>query len=229
VEQNEGGFIPRPPWRPPTTAELDTLLGPPTGPAAPPDPDSCVCLFELPRHLQAAWWHLLEQAAPVLAEGRVPGVESFVRQVAEFLAFKDLPLPAGARCDVVVCKPGQPAVPWVPPVLSSETEEIDQQGPWGGINLGTEQTSVVLVPPPYGPSAAEQRHHSLNRTSRADVGQLVGESLGACPDCPTVRVLLEPGEGYRLPPTGVTVLGHWGPMQEPDVRLVISRDGSKSG
>src|SRR5262249_34833165 len=76
----------------------------------------------------------LEQAAGVLGDGRLPGLEAFVSQVAEFLVFKELPVPKGARCDVVVSKPGRQFVPWSPMA-------------WGGINLGDEQTSVVLINP----------------------------------------------------------------------------------
>jgi hypothetical protein len=106
----------------------------PVEPASPDELADCVCLFQLPLHFRSVWWNLLEQAAGVLGSGRIPGLEAFMSQVAEFLVFKDLPVPEGARCDVVVTKPGQQLVPWSPTA-------------WGGINLGDEQTSVVLINP----------------------------------------------------------------------------------
>ena len=69
----------------------------------------------------------------MLGEGRLPDFDFFVGQVAEFLAFKNLPLPEGARCDLVVSNPGPGAEGLRPPGL------------WGTINLGDEPTSVVLL------------------------------------------------------------------------------------
>jgi hypothetical protein len=138
VEESDGCFIPQTSWRSPTTDELAMLAHSSVEPASPEELADCVCLFQLPRHFRSAWWNLLEEAAGVLGDGRLPGLEAFVSQVAEFLAFKDLPLPEGARCDVVVSKPGQQFVPWRPRV-------------WGGINLGDEPTSVLLINPSRRP------------------------------------------------------------------------------
>jgi hypothetical protein len=140
VEEAGGRFLPRRPWRPPAPDELALLVWAAEGPLPPEELEDCVCLFQLPGHLRSGWWKLLEQAAGSLGDGRLPGFEAFVSQVAEFLAFKALPVPEGARCDMVVSDPGQRLVPgglrWgVPP----------RPQLWGGINLGDEETSVVLV------------------------------------------------------------------------------------
>jgi len=58
--------------------------------------------------------------------------------------------------------------------------------------------------------------------SPATVGELAGRFLSCCSDYPPVRLILEPGEGYRLPHAGLILGGHAGDKQEPDVLLLIS-------
>jgi hypothetical protein len=60
-------------------------------------------------------------------------LDDFVAAVADFLSFKELPVPEGAVFDVVVSQPG---------LFASH-----QFGPsiWGGINLGEEATSLVFL------------------------------------------------------------------------------------
>lgn len=109
-------------WRTPTHEEQTALVGGPAG---------CVCLFCLPGHLGAEWWGLLDRGADGLADVRLPGFEGFVGQVVEFLAFKGLNVPEGARCDVVVSD------------AASLVQRPDETL-WGEVNLGDEPTSVVL-------------------------------------------------------------------------------------
>src|SRR5262249_25726363 len=138
VEEVDGCFFPQPSWRPPTADELAVLVRPADGPAPPEELETSVCLFQLPQHLGAEGGKLLGQAAGLLGDGRLPGFETFVSQLVEFLAFKHLPVPEGARCTVVVSKSGQRCV-----LLGQEA-----QGPvglWGGVNLGDEETSIVLI------------------------------------------------------------------------------------
>jgi hypothetical protein len=125
------------PWRPPGDDELARLV------AAGDESEAAVRLFGLPAHLGAAWWRLIERAA-TSGEGGLPGFEGFVARLAEFLAFKEMPLPVGARCDVVVTPPG-------------ERQAEAPRGLWGGINLGDEGTSVVLRNLSCGDSAAPIR------------------------------------------------------------------------
>jgi hypothetical protein len=234
VDQTDGGFIPRPSWRSLTTDELAVLVPTSAEPAPLEELGSCICLFNLPRHLRAAWWNLLEQAAPVLGDGRVPGLEAFVSQVVDFLAFKDLAVPEGARCDVVVNKPGQPfdchleaefplGLP-CNPASRSGTEEPGRRRLWGGINLGDEPTSIVLINLSCRQLEAELRCRSPDQAPLTAVGDLVEQFLRSCPDYPTVRLILGPGEGYRLPRDGLVLVGHLGDKQEPDVLLLISQE-----
>lgn len=171
-------LISPPSWRPPTPDELSLLVQPTGEPTLSEVLEACVYLFQLPGHLRSGWWALLDQAAEVIAERRLPGLEAFVNQVVDFLAFKSLSVPEGASCDVVVSNPGERVIPWAP------------SGPrlWGAINLGDEETSIVLIPQP-------------------------GRSI---------RLILGPGEGCRLPRGGLIVGGYPGSKQEPDVLLLIA-------
>ena len=74
VEEADGRFFPRGPWRAPTSGELALLVA--REPAASPsgalplldDPapparagalDDHICLFQIPEHLREAWWTLV--------------------------------------------------------------------------------------------------------------------------------------------------------------------------
>lgn len=127
------GFIRPPSWRPPTLDELSRAVRPATEPMSDEEQGELVCLFQLPEHLRSAWWQLLERAVGELGAGPLPGSDAFVGQVVEFLNFKSLAVPAGARCDVVVSGPAA----WA---------EAYRGRLWGGINLGDEETTVVLGP-----------------------------------------------------------------------------------
>jgi hypothetical protein len=238
VEEADGCFFPRPLWRPPTAEELAVLVPSPAGPKAPEDPEACVCLFQLPGHLWGEWWKLLERGMGDLGGGRLPHLDVFVNQLAEFLAFKDLPLPEGARCDVVVSRPGQRSVPWgreaSPPGGLRGHPDAGAAWPledppgvprlWGGINLGEADTSVVLINLPYRQLAAALRDRVPDQPAPTAVGDLVGRFLRSWSDYPPTRLILGPGEGYRLPRSGLILDGYPGDKQEPDVLLLIFQD-----
>jgi hypothetical protein len=231
VEEIDRCFYPRATWRPPTADELAVLLRSSDDSPSPEEVESSLCLFQLPGHLRSEWWKLLEQAAGVLGEGRLPGFEAFVNQVVEFLAFKDLPVPEGARCTVVVSRPGQRSVHWGPEASHAGglrcslathapwrgAEEWLGPRLWGGINLGDEETSVVLINRPCGQLDAELRRRFPDGTPPETVGELVGQFLRSCSDYPPVRLLLGSGEGFRLPRGGLILDGYPADKQEPDV------------
>jgi hypothetical protein len=242
LEEIDGCFFPRPSWRPPTAGELAGLLPNSAEPAIPEELEACVCLFHLPTHLRSAWWDLLEQAAGDLGDGCLPGFNTYVSQVVAFLAFKGLPVPDGASCDVVVSQPGQQLVPrelqanrprglrcslapWAP---WPGAEEPCRPRLWGGINLGDEPTSVVLINLPCRQLDGELRRRFPQWAAPATVGELVGQFLRTCPDYPPVRLTLGPGEGYRLPKAGVILDGYLRDKQEPDVLLLISEEKARS-
>ena len=237
VAETGGSFFPQPSWRPPTTDELSLLVRAADGPTTSEELEASVCLFQLPGHVRSEWWKLLEQSARVLGEGPLAGFELFAGRVGEFLAFKGLPVPAGARCDVVVSKPGQWSVPWRPEVScpvgllwnpapgAPWPGSEEPRGPrlWGGINLGDEETSVVLINLFCRQLEEELRRRFPDQSSPA-VGELVGQFLRSCSDYPPVRLILGPGEGYRLPQDGLILDGYGGDKQEPDVLLLISHE-----
>src|SRR5262249_42118888 len=142
-------------------------------------------LFRLPEHLIARWWKLVESAHGPSPDG-LGEFDSFVNAVRDFLAFKNLAIPSGASCDLVVTQPGHRAIGWDPPATYAPgmrwSAEAGPAAPaprlWGGINLGGECGVVVFsstTPATEEPAEFDQ---------------------------PLVRLLLEPGEGIRLPEAG---------------------------
>jgi hypothetical protein len=74
----------------------------------------------------------------------------------------------------------------------------------------------------------ELRRRFPDQPSPAAVGELVGRFLRCCSDYPPVRLILGPGEGYRLPQGGLILDGYREGKQEPDVLLLISHEGPPS-
>jgi hypothetical protein len=127
VDESDGKFFPRGPWRLPSRDELAVLVAgaePGTTPpgALPlfndPDPparadalDTRLCLFQIPEHLREAWWALVEKSAEsgVAADGprgwSVKGFDAFAARLSDFLVFKGLSGPA-TRMEVLVTAPG---------------------------------------------------------------------------------------------------------------------------
>jgi hypothetical protein len=236
VDETDGRFFARDSWRPPTPDELRLLVRTPDGATPPEDLEACICLFRLPAHLRSEWWNVLARASGSLGEGHLPGFESFVSRVGEFLDFKGLPAREGARCDVVVSNPGQRFVHWAPdpsrpgamrgkpaPGAGRRSAE-EQRWPrlWGGINLGDEETSVVLINLPCRQLDAMLRRRYPDQPPPATVGDRSGHFLRSCSDYPPVRLMLGPGEGCRLPQGGLILGGCLRGKQDPDVLLLIS-------
>jgi hypothetical protein len=136
LERTAAGLVPRLPWRPAGDDELALLLLDPASPTAREELPDCLCLFVVPGHLRSAFWSLLAEAQE---GGEVPadGFDAFVGEMARFLAFKQIPAPAGGVFDLVVSQPGQPAALAVAPV-------------WGLVNLGDDAAAVVFVNLPAG-------------------------------------------------------------------------------
>jgi hypothetical protein len=241
IEQEQGRFVPRPPWRAPTAAELAALV-PDRAAVRRGDLDGCLCLFALPQHLQTAWWDLVDRARSA-GTTHLEGFDVFVGEVAALLAFKELPVPDGASFDLVASQPGQrsigysaggarpeglafdvsPQAPW-PPGPEGRPARL-----WGGMNLGDEATSVVLVN-----LAARQVHDLLaagfpGLAPAATHGELAERFLTHLPDYPPVRLRVEPGEGYRLPAGRVLVDACTLDMEGPAVLLLIGDRGKQAG
>jgi len=229
VVETDQGFIPQPPWRTPAHDEL-LLLSADTVPQA--DLEDCICLFHLPRHLLSEWWRLLEQGAATLGSAPLPGFDTFVNQVSAFLAFKSIPLPEFARGDVVVSAAGQPFMHWglrcslLPHAQwPSPSPPNGSPGLWGVINLGDEETSLVLINLNLQQMAAELHRRSPDQPAPATVGELTRRFLQSCADYPPVRLILGAGEGCRAPRGGLVVGRDSTSSQDPDVLLLISNEG----
>src|SRR5262249_30651448 len=78
IEEHEGRYYPRLPWRNATAEELALLAGEPANRAAPD-----ALLFRLPEHLIARWWKLVESAQGPLPDG-LGEFDSFVNAVRDF-------------------------------------------------------------------------------------------------------------------------------------------------
>jgi hypothetical protein len=140
VERTAGGPVACPPWRPASAEELAALVLDPTQPGARDELPNCLCLFVVPAHLRSAFWDLLAQAQE---DGAISpfGFNAFAADVASFLAFKQLPVPAGAVFELVVSRPGQ-------------TADLANSPLWGLINLGEDAASLACLNVPAGDTAS---------------------------------------------------------------------------
>jgi hypothetical protein len=131
VERAVDGLVAHPPWRPVSADELAVLLLDPSQPAARAELPGCLCLWALPAHLRTAFWDLLARAPE---PGVLPaeGFDTFVAEIARFLAFKHLPVPVGAAFDLVVTRSGPAA-------------RLAAAAWWGLINLGEDAVSLVFL------------------------------------------------------------------------------------
>ena len=240
VEEEQGRFVARPPWRAPTAVEL-AALGIDSAPAQREDLDGSLCLFALPQHLETTWWDLLDRAR-LAGITQLEGFDAFVHEVASLLAFKELPVPNGANFELVAIQPGQRSIGWnagdtrpdglafdrwprTPWPLSPERRPARL---WGAINLGNEAISAVLVN-----LAAQQMHDLLalrfpGLPAAATHGELAARFLSHLPDYPPIRLRIEPGEGYRLPAGGVLVDACTLDMEGPAVLLLIGDRGEQA-
>ena len=93
---------------------------------------------------------------------------------------------------------------------------------WAVVNLGDEDTRLVLIAVPIQGLAANLALRHPGQPLPTTVGELVGWFLREFPDSPPVRLRLGPGEGFRLPSSGLILDGDATDKQEPDVLLLIS-------
>jgi hypothetical protein len=233
VEKEDGRFVPRPPWRPPTAAELAALCEAPGG----PEVEHCLCLFALPLHLQSAWWGLVERSQATAAG--LEGFDAFVREVAELLAFKGLAVPDGARFDLVASQPGQRSIRYSAGGARPEGLAFDlspqtgwplgqERRParlWGGINLGDEAVWLVLVNLTAGQINDQLAGGSPGLAPAATVGELAERFLTQVSDYPPVRLRVEPGEGFRLPAGGILVDACTLDLEGPAALLLVGDPG----
>ena len=233
VREADGRFFPRGPWRPLTADELPLLI---SGPEHAPESDAeAGSLFQIPAHLRAAWWDLLDRSAEAGCAA-LPGFEEFTRRVAEFLRFKHMDVPPGLQMEAVVTAAGRcsmrsdretgaPAglgpslAPWAACGLP-EGGVLPRL--WAVVNLGDEDTWLVLMGVPIQGLAASLASRHPGQPLPTTVGELVGAFLSKFPDCAPVRLRLGPGEGFRLPSGGLILDADATDKQDPDILLLIS-------
>ena len=247
VEEADGRFFPRGPWRAPTPGELALLVA--REPAATPlgalplldDPvppartdvlNDHICLFQIPEHLRDAWWTLVGESAE--SGGPVTGFDTFAARVAEFLVFKRLSGPA-TQMEVLVTAPGARSIradsatgalgglgPTVAPWSAWPVGESAAPRLRAAVNLGDEGMRVVVINLTLSELAAEFARRAPADPPPATVGELVARFSATCSDYPPVRLQLGPGEGCRLPTDGLILDGDATDNEEPAVTLLIS-------
>ena len=233
VREADGRFFPRGPWRPLTADELTLLIsGPEDGPEKNAEAGR---LFHIPGHLRTAWWDLLDRSVEA-GDAALPGFEDFTSQVAAFLRFKHMEAPPSLQMEVVVTAAGRCSMRSDPetgtptglgPSLAPWAEWALPEGGvlprlWAVVNLGDEDTRLVLIAVPIAGLAADLALRHPDRPPPTTVGELVRSFLTEFSDCPPIRLRLGPGEGLRLPPGGLILDGDATDKQEPDVLLLIS-------
>jgi hypothetical protein len=231
TEREGDGFFPRPDWRPPDDRERDWLM---PDPSLPQDLSDCLALFQVPRHLLAAWERLLQQAEQT-GVARLDGFDAFVADLAAFLAFKDLPVPEGAVFDLLVSAPGLRSVPRtgrpaglafnLPAETPYPLQEARQRvGLWGGLNLGGEAASLLFINLPPRDLLAELGRSRPDSLSPRTLAELAERFFTLRPDYAPVRLCVQPGEGIRLPAGGLLVDWCTLDKHEPDVVLMVRAD-----
>ena len=246
TEDHDGRFFPRGSWAEPSLAALALLTGStresyalslplleydaPSASAegtSADDPDA-ITLFKLPEHLRSAWWDLL--AAATESGGPLRGFDEFAARVVEFLRFKQLDIPAGTRLEAIVTAAGERSVQrdtGAPAGLGpSSAGGSGGQGLWGIVNLGDEDSAVVLLNLPFATLATELARTEPSAPALASMGELAVRFFRAFPNYPLVRLRLASGEGCRLPASGLVLDGDPSAKADPDTLLLIYGDGS---
>jgi hypothetical protein len=229
VREADGRFFPRGPWRPLTADEMSQLI------AGPENDAEAGCLFQIPDHLRAAWWDLLDRSVEA-GGAALQGFDDFSGRVAEFLRFKHMEVPPSLQMETVVTAAGRCSMRSDPatgtpaglgPSLAPWAACAPPEGSvlprlWTVVNLGDEDSWLVLIAVPIQALAEHLALRHPGRPMPTTVGELVGSFLRECPDCPPVRLRLGPGEGFRLPSGGLILDADATDKQEPDVLLLIS-------
>ncbi len=181
----------------------------------------CLGLFQLPQHLCATWWTILENS-PSAGVFRIDGFDRFVADVVNFLNYKELGVPPGATFELLLTKPGQRSLGRPGRPLGLALEGTTQGSLWGGINLGDEPTSLVFVNLLAAMLRAELTRCHPGEAPPEPEHELAAHFLTRCHDYPPTRLRLDPGEGFRLPRGGFLFDGDTSEKQEPNLLLLIS-------
>lgn len=106
-------------WRAPDDHEVSGLTLSALPDESPNAGAACALLFTVPAHMRARFWAMLDEEA---SEGR-GDFDVFSDDLADFLAFKEMPPPAGAVCELVI---------------QDQTGTVATDDLWGLVNFGEE-------------------------------------------------------------------------------------------
>ncbi len=206
VISDAGRIWPRTDWRAPSAEELAMLT------AGEEDP-GVLRLFHIPERLRARWWEFAagqesEASKSALTFTQVAG------EISEFLGFKRLPLPRPSTLEVVVHAPDLPSIK---PAMAGLAAPLPWTGLCGGINLGDQETSLVVI----NLGERQVRERRLECSVETPFLDRVGVFLTAHPEYPVLRIRLQPGEGYWLPATELGFDCDTRGRGEVDVQLLI--------
>ena len=232
VSEADGRFFPRGPWRPLTTDEMTRLVE--ADESGPEKDTGAGCLFQIPAHLRAAWWDLLDKAAAT-GGGTLPGFDDFTGQVAAFLRFKQMEVPPRLEMEAVVTAAGRCSMrsdrdtgipaglgPSLAPWAAFAPPEGALPRLWAVVNLGDEDSYLVLIAVPIPELPTYLASRQPGRPQPTTVGELVERFLREYSDWPPIRMRLGAGEGFRLPAAGLILDADATDKREPDVLLLIS-------
>lgn len=200
VLMDAGRIWPRDDWRDLSMDELALLTtAEGDGPA--------IRLFNIPPKLRELWWQFAAGASASTPGKPAPTFERVAGEVIEYLQFKRLPLPAASTLEAVVNAPAQPSTR---PNLGGLTAESTWPGLLGGINLGDQESSLVVLNLSEYELRADAPFHDRVRAF-----------LTAQSDYPLLQIRFSPCEGYWLPPGPIAIDGDTRGQTEIDVQLIF--------
>jgi hypothetical protein len=233
VREANGRFFPRGPWRSLTADEMHLLISDSEHGVA--DDAETGSLFQIPGHLKSEWWGLLDRSFEA-GNAALPGFEEFAKRIADFLRFKHMDVPASLHTEAVVTAAGRcsmrsdpetgaPAglgpslAPWG---VCGQPEDSVLPRLWAVINLGDEDTQLVLIAAPIVRLAADLALRQSGPPRSMTVGELVKSFLREAPDTQPIKLRLGSAEGFRVPASGLILDCDATEKQEADVLLLIS-------
>jgi hypothetical protein len=234
VEIEDARVLPRDDWKPVEESTLGGLVDELVGHDA-VLPPTHLGLVQLPDRLRRAWWTEAERSGGVDKDGA--GFERLFSELVEFLRFKRLPLPERVVLEVAVSAPGlsstRTGTDGTPLGLGfgdrAAAGAFPARQPVGLVNLGDEESFVVLLPLPPATLAARLETAGERGTRGLSPHDLVHHYFARFPKQPCLRLRLAPGEGLWLPPFGVVHDGWTCGKSDVDVTLRVANDASVAG
>jgi hypothetical protein len=232
IDKIDGVFYPKANWRPISPSEFAVLTGRSPEQDAQRDRGALaaagsplISLIELPRHLRERWWSVAEQLLEDLcaaSETESPEGRGFFQAVVEFLQFKRIPLSASCTIEILVRQPGLKSSILYPsgfPGRAVQAGEIKAPAEcpfFYIINLGDEPTSVWFL------SVSKDTVESCTAAVTPDNSDASRHHFVAQnPDCPSIRIKLQPGEGLAAWPQLALLGGDTLDGSEPEILLRI--------